>query len=222
MKEFFDSAHFIDITREFNPSMPVWPSSDKFNCRVLRGHQEHAVQVSELQMNLHTGTHMDSPKHFVADGADIASVDIAKCKGEVWIQDVLHLEEINAAYLNSLDFPPSMKKLLLKTKNSQGFKNGMPFDPHYAALTKDGAKWVSERGLELIGIDGPSIELYHGRDYETHRTLLNHQVLIIEGLDLSLVETGRYYLWALPLKIANAEASPVRALVACLTVAGLT
>ena len=78
------------------------------------------------------------------------------------------------------------------------------------ALTVGGARWIADRGLRLVGIDYLSIQQFGG-DPETHRILMRAGVAILEGLDLAGVEPGPYRLTCLPLRLANAEAAPARA-----------
>lgn len=200
----------IDITASFTPEMPVWPSSEPFTYEVLRNHDVHNVQVSRIEMNLHTGTHVDSPKHFLKGGSDIADMELNQFMGEVLVVDCMGTQKIDQNTVVNLNLPPNLKKIIFKTSNS--IDNSDKFNEHYAALTTDAANWLSNRGIELIGIDAPSIELYHGRDYVTHQVLLKQNMAILEGLKLTDVKAGKYYLIALPLKIRDAEASPVRAI----------
>lgn len=201
---------FIDITTTFKSNMPLWPSSEPFKFQVLRNHEEHNVQVSKIEMNLHTGTHVDSPKHFVREGVDIADMDLSQFMGDVLVVDCPNVSKIDQSVVVDLNLPQNLKKIIFKTSNSTNKSD--KFNEHYVALTTDAANWLSKRGIELIGIDAPSIELYHGRDYVTHQVLLKQNMAILEGLNLAEVNPGNYYLIALPLKIQDAEASPVRAI----------
>ena len=80
----------------------------------------------------------------------------------------------------------------------------------FAHLTPDGARYLVDRGIKLIGIDYLSIEGFHG-DGEVHRLLLDNGAVILEGLNLSGIVSGRYELICLPLKIRDGDGSPVRA-----------
>lgn len=201
---------YIDISAVLSPKMPVWPSSEPFKFEILRNHDENNVQVSRMELNMHTGTHVDSSKHFVKQGKEINEMDLRKFVGEVLVVECLNTEKIDQNVVMGLKIPVGTKKIIFKTTNS--LHKCDIFNDQYVALTTDAARWLTNKGIELLGIDAPSIELYHGRDYVTHQVLLNENMVILEGLDLSLVKPGNYYLMALPLRIEGAEASPVRAI----------
>jgi arylformamidase len=85
------------------------------------------------------------------------------------------------------------------------------FARDYVALDPSGAEWLGQRGVSLVGIDYLSIERFVGMDGAVHRSLFSHNIAILEGIDLSGVPAGHYVLFALPIKVAGAEAAPVRA-----------
>ena len=108
------------------------------------------------------------------------------------------------------DVPAGVDRLLIRTRNSDAWKSRSAFSPDFVALTADGARWVADRGIRLVGVDYLSVQRW-GDDPETHRILMRAGVAILEGIDLSSVPTGEYRLTCLPLRIDGAEASPVRA-----------
>ena len=75
----------------------------------------------------------------------------------------------------------------------------------------DGARYLTERGLRLVGIDYLSIEAFHAPGHPVHRHLLGAGVVILEGLDLSRVEPGVYELVCLPLPVTGIDGAPCRA-----------
>jgi len=102
--------------------------------------------------------------------------------------------------------------LLLKTSNSALWsKKKSVFHENYVALTLDGAEWLVQKRIGLVGIDYLSIQRYRDSN-ETHRALLNAGILVLEGLDLSEAEEGSYELVCLPLPIVDAEGAPARAI----------
>ncbi|MGN1080956.1 MAG: cyclase family protein, partial [Acutalibacteraceae bacterium] len=76
-------------------------------------------------------------------------------------------------------------------------------------LDKTAAFALSALGVEVIGIDSESIGT-ETDDFEVHRQLLLNNIVIIEGLDLSGVQSGDYGYSALPIKISGADAAPCR------------
>jgi len=107
-------------------------------------------------------------------------------------------------------FPLSgVERLLLKTGNSRLW-NRQGFQRNFTALTVDGAQFLVEAGVRLVGIDYLSVEPMDG-DGTVHQTLLGNGVLVVEGLNLSQVHPGEYELICLPLKIEGGDGAPVRA-----------
>ena len=205
--------NFIDISVTVEKGIPVW--TDSIGATVTRATEpqtsEEYVTVSHFKADVHTGTHIDAPRHFVPGGGTIESVPLDKLIGTCYVADLCHLEKITPADLEAADIPAGTEKLLLKTDNSKKWLQPLhEFDTTYCALTKEAAVWVVERGIHLVGIDYLSIQLYDGSD-ETHITLLKNEGVILETINLLTVEPGTYELLCLPPKIAHAEGFPVRA-----------
>jgi arylformamidase len=79
-------------------------------------------------------------------------------------------------------------------------------------MTPEAADYCIEKGVSLVGIDYITIDRYSDRTFPVHHRLLGNDILILEGLHLSEVPSGRYTLFCLPLLIKGGEASPVRAI----------
>jgi arylformamidase len=122
---------------------------------------------------------------------------------------------IDVADLEAAGILPDTTRLLLKTSNSRRWRPyPMPFEEDYVAVTPAGARWIVERGLQLVGIDYLSIEGWADAANQTHRTLLGAGVLVIENLNLRDIDPGMYYLICLPLKLAAGDGSPARVVLA--------
>ena len=85
------------------------------------------------------------------------------------------------------------------------------FHEDFAALEPELVDHLHDRGVRLIGIDTPSVDLFDSKDLPAHRRFLAHDMAILEGLVLADVSPGRYELIALPLRLVGFDASPVRA-----------
>ena len=108
--------------------------------------------------------------------------------------------------------PPGVRRLLLKTTNSdKNLLSNRDFQEKYVSLSPEGARWVVDRGVQLIGIDYLSVEAYNYANQDTHRVLLGNRLVILEGIDLSQIESGPYNLFCLPLKLARGDGAPARA-----------
>jgi arylformamidase len=99
--------------------------------------------------------------------------------------------------------------VLLRTRNSAADRRG--FTPEYCALSPDGAEYLLDQGVELIGIDALSVEPFGSEDFAVHHLLLGRGVVIVEGLDLSAVTAGVYQFVCLPLRLEGLDGAPARA-----------
>jgi arylformamidase len=84
------------------------------------------------------------------------------------------------------------------------------FNQDYTHLTEDGARYLAEQGVKVVGVDYLSVEGFKKAGAPAHRALLSQGVVIIEGLDLSDAEPGMYELYCLPLRIPGADGAPAR------------
>jgi arylformamidase len=200
-----------DISRPIRAGIGVWPGDTTFDLSfVSRIADGESVNVGRLEMSVHTGTHVDAPLHFDDAGADAASVPLEKYVGPCVVADVrpsdrgILPEHVPAGLDEAVRAAP---RLLLRSyaRRPDGFDEGM------AHATPELADWLAERGGLLLGIDTDSMDAFESKELPAHRRLDGHGIAILEGIDLSAVEPGRYELIALPLRVEGADGSPVRA-----------
>jgi arylformamidase len=201
-----------DISLAIEPGLPTWPTSEGFRTRwAMRLDAGDPANVTVLEADVHTGTHVESALHFVADGEPIDRTPIERFVGPALVVQI-EGDAVTATDLDRAGIPEGTTRLLVKTTNSERWARGWgAFDPEYVALTTDAAQWIADRGIELVGLDHLSIQQF-GNDGETHRVLLRAGVTILEGLNLAGVAPGTYTLVAAPLKLTGTEAAPARAL----------
>lgn len=205
--------HYIDISVSVSPELPCWPGSPpvKFQ-RNLDLEKGDIANDTTINFSVHTGTHVDAPSHFVKDGATVDNLPLDVLIGEVFVADLTDVDVITSEHLAALELPVNTQRLLLKTRNSQLWADGVKeFNPDFVAITADAAKWIVKQGIKLVGIDYLSIQRFYDSP-ETHLTLLKSQVVIIEGLNLTQVSQGEYELICLPVKLTGVEGSPARAI----------
>ena len=197
-----------DISVPIRPGMPVYEGNPGVYLErassIAAG--DHA-NVSRLDMGVHTGTHVDAPAHFIDGGAGTESLPLPRLIGPAHVVDATALEDdIGEEALVGLDIPAGTSRLLLKTKNSELWKLD-EFTRDFVRLTGSGARYLIDRGVELVGIDYLSI----GTE-EAHHELLGAGIVPIEGLDLRGIEPGPYRLVCLPLRLVGSDGAPARAL----------
>jgi len=103
------------------------------------------------------------------------------------------------------------ERVLIKTRNSGYLTQDPVFHRDYTYLAPEGADYLVQLGVKLVGVDYLSIEQFHSGHHRTHRTLLGAGVVIVEGLNLVDVPAGAYRLCCLPIKLAGCDGAPARA-----------
>lgn len=169
------------------------------------------ANVSTISFGSHTGTHVDAVKHFFDDGQTIDEVPLDKLVGPaVLIAVADDVTSVTAEILKSHDLGSSTR-LLIRTRNSS-LLGDPEFHRDYTFLAPDGAEYLVERGVELVGVDYLSIEQFRSGHHRTHRALLGNGVVIVEGLNLTEPPPGEYDFCCLPLRLEGLDGAPARAI----------
>jgi arylformamidase len=202
----------IDISVLANDKITIWPGNTSPQIRRLSDMKKgDAYNETSLEMNVHTGTHIDAPLHFISKGVSIDKSPLDIFIGPAFVAYLPKVKEITVKDLGKLSLPKGIKRILFKTSNSLLWeKKVKKFKKDYVGLTADAASWLVKRGIKLVGMDYLSIAKF-GEAVAVHKILLGNNVYIIESLNLTGVKPSTYELICLPLKIADSEAAPVRA-----------
>jgi arylformamidase len=207
----------FDISRELTASLAPWPGDVgfefKLNGRIAEG---SSVNVGMISMSLHNGSHADARFHFENDGWTIEQARLEVYLGPAIVVDLSHKyrgDEMPQMTIEDLDSLAeelrAAPRLLLKInvwRDSEVFPTAIP------TIARDVPAWLQERGVKLLGFDVPSVDAITSKDLRNHHAIGAAGISIVESLDLSAVEAGRYNFAALPLKIVGGDGSPVRAI----------
>jgi len=201
-----------DISVILGEQAPDWPGDPRFQREIIcRISADSPFALSGLHMCAHSGTHLDTPSHFIPGGKtldDYSASDFILPARVAEITDRISVKADDIAHLNIA----AGSALLFKTSNSAtGLCMSRTFSENYVHLTPEAADVCIEKKIRLAGIDSLSIEKYRDEDYPVHRKLLEKDILILEGINLKDVAAGDYTLFCFPLRIKEGEASPVRA-----------
>jgi arylformamidase len=202
-----------DISLPISENLPVWPGDPPVQIRqVMRLDRGDEMTLTRLEMGAHTGTHVDAPAHFVVGGVTVDTLDLEVLIGPALVVHVPGAGALSSEVLDRLAIPPGTRRLLFRTRNSDLWAHGRTdFCEDFVAITEDGARWLVDCGVRLVGVDYLSVSSY--RDpIPPHLVLLRAGVIALEGLNLSAVAPGTYHLVCLPLRIQGAEGAPARAL----------
>ena len=203
-----------DITIPINNDTPVWTGDKEVKIQRDRTIAAGAdYNVSLLEMGVHTGTHMDAPYHVMDAGGTVDKIPLEQLIGQAQVVVVPpEIESIDANFLSSCGLSEGVERVLFKTRNSK-FWNDQPlrFREDFIGVDASGARWLTEQGVILAGIDWFSISPM--QDLKTpHEILLGAGTVILENLDLRKVPAGSYELICLPLKLMGTDGAPVRAI----------
>ncbi len=204
-----DAIEIIDISPVISETTPVFPGDQKFSRQVSMNIKEgDHLELSSLTSTLHIGAHADAPIHYHKDGESIDKRSLDYYIGSCQVIDVSHkkkgrlfLEDLGACVIEA-------PRVLFKTDS---FPHHGPWQNEFTSLSPELIDSLGDKQVKLVGIDTPSIDPFDSKELESHQTIYKHNLAILEGLDLSDVKEGIYQLVALPLKIIEADASPVRA-----------
>jgi arylformamidase len=201
-----------DVTLAISPDMPVWPGDPAVVLEQVSSMDAGAHDnVSRMACGVHTGTHVDAPHHFMNDHRTVESLALDILVGPCCVVQIPEEEEVvTAEVLEKAAIPSGTIRLLLKTSNSRIWERGeKAFFTGFVGISADGAEWLVQHAIKLIGIDYLSVAPYK-QSIPTHRTLLGVGMIVLEGLDLSTVMPGIYDLYCLPMKLAGSDGAPAR------------
>ncbi len=206
----FEGKRVFDVTRKIVSGMTVWPGDSPVKLEqtssIARG---DIVNVTRMDMGVHTGTHMDAPLHFLDQTGDIASVPLDRLLGKVLVVEKDEMA-LSSDVMKGYDLS-GINAVFFKTTSSD-LDEFTPFQASYPAITADCAAYLVQSGINTVGIDYISIECCSDGKFPAHYILLENNVAIVENLCLKGIDPGVYDYVCLPLKLAGSDGSPVRTL----------
>lgn len=203
-----------DLSLTIKANMVTWPDDVKPKITTKTYKARDNVTTSTIFLSSHNGTHVDAPKHFYKSGKTIDEIDPKKLVGKCKVIDLTRFfkaggpAEIGWAHFGTYKIRKG-DKLLIKT-GSYKFLSEKKFNKSYISISNDAAKHMIKKQIDLIGIDYLGIEKKSNPGHPVHRTLLQGDIVILEGLDLKNIVEGEYTLVCAPLKLDGADGSPAR------------
>jgi arylformamidase len=205
------------VSRIYDISVPirsgglVYPGNPEIDIALQQAVAKGAgANVSTIRFGSHTGTHVDASRHFFDDGQTVDKIPLERLIGPALLLGFSDdVRSVGAAELRGQDIK-GQTRILLRTRNS-ALLSQKDFVKDYTYLAPDGAQYLVDQGVELVGIDYLSIEQFHSGHHLTHRTLLERSVVIVEGLDLSVPPPGKCQFMCLPLRVEGCDGAPARA-----------
>lgn len=198
-----------DITPLVTNTFPLWPNSTALTRTIeLDINSGDLITCSSMTSTVHLGAHADAPSHYHKDGKTIDECSLDHYIGlcQVIRPKVKHGQPITK---DMITMPLKAPRALFATET---FDYTKPFQEDFASFDPDFFKFLAQNDVITVGIDGPSVDLYHAETLPCHQLAYQYHVALLENLDLKKVPEGLYELIALPLKLQGFDASPVRAI----------
>lgn len=207
-----DRTKWIDVTVPIYNGLVHWPGDPPVSIQHVNDMEKGAGNnISQICLGSHTGTHADAPRHFLRDGRNISTMPLDQMMGAARVIEIRHPEYITPEELSSYNLRKG-ERILFKTRNSSHAWHKDTFDENFVSIAREAADFLAKKALRVIGIDYLSVGGFKDDGAYIHRTLLGSGIWLIEGLDLSKVSPGKYYLVCLPLNLEFGDGAPVRAI----------
>lgn len=210
---------WIDLTWPLSPTVPRIASFPPPRLERIASIPQRPLNITELQMVVHTGTHVDSPRHFYNDGPAFQDIPLARLMGQgvVWRIDVPLYALIEPADLERMQ-PALEPGDILALDTGVAERVGTPDYDRHASLSVAAAEWLVQRRLKLLAVDMPTPDIAidkraEGFIWPVHRVLLADGVLIAEQVaNLRSLAGKRVEFMFCPLNIADCDGAPARVL----------
>lgn len=202
----------FDVTVAVSEATPIYKGDPGVEVGYFKSILSGATaNVSQVAFGVHTGTHVDAPNHFI-DGANrVHELDPQKLVGPCRVIEVpVDIVAIEPEHVGDIS---GVKRVIFKTQNSSFWAEPeRGFRTDFTYITPATAKLLVDSGVVLVGIDYLSIEKSGSPGHPVHVTLLEKEVVILEGVDLREVPAGDYDLICMPLKYigGGGDGSPAR------------
>ena len=204
-----------DLSVPLSSALPTYPGDPGIKIqdwsKLANG---DGANVSALSFGAHTGTHVDAPAHFIEGTKKVELLDLEILLGEAQVIHVPEEKRVIDEEFVTANCAVGSKRVLFKTRNSAFWSGDFTeFRTDFTHLDLPAAQKLVQLGVQLVGIDYLSIEKFRAKDHEVHRALLSHEVIIVEGLNLTGVPAGKYELICLPLRLRSqlGDGAPARA-----------
>ncbi|MEN9903738.1 MAG: hypothetical protein RLZZ555_303 [Pseudomonadota bacterium] len=204
-------SQLIDISPPVGPDSPVYPGDQRWQCEwQTRIGPGCAVNLSAITLTPHLGAHADAPLHYDDDGQSAGAMELEPFIGHCRVIHAIDCgprvqwSDIAHALPAGKPVPP---RILLRTCRQQP----LLWDPKLIGIEPELVERLADLGVRLVGIDSASVDPAGSLALESHQALRRRGLRVLENLLLDAVAEGDYELIALPLRLVDCEASPVRA-----------
>ena len=183
-----------DISQEVF-SCGIYPGDPKPEKQTLCSYEAGDVyHLTAFSMCAHNGTHIDAPFHFLPDGKTVEQLDLSVFVGECYL--ARHEGDVSAKDAEEiLRKAAGIPRILLGGK---------------LTVTEEAAAVFAEAGICLLGNEGQTVGPENA-PMAVHKRLLRRNIALLEGIVLTGIPEGTYFLSAAPLNLAGSDGAPCRA-----------
>jgi arylformamidase len=206
----------VDLTHELVNGMPIYPGDPSPSFISYATLEKDGVNLTSLTLGSHTGTHIDAPRHFIANGIGVDQIPPSKLIGEAYVAD-LSMKPIGSG-ITAGDLREEVEAniveqdiLVIYTGCSEHWRE-TSMRSNYTYLTGDAAEYLASKKVRAVGIDFLSVEKFRAPDPVVHKTLLSNGIFIIESLSSTTKKLiGKKFLMiCMPIKLQNGDGAPSR------------
>jgi arylformamidase len=208
-KGWYDISVPLKQGMNYLPLDPVPPKIYRFNDVELGA----KVTMSMLEIISHTGTHIDTPRHFIPGGSTVSDMPLDATIGPARVIEIKDPEKVKVPELKKHNIKKG-ERILCKTRNSPRVYESPQFVEDYVYLDAEAAAYLAEKEIRLFGLDCITIGYFKDEEsiVKTHQALLSAGIYILEDCALGHVPPGEYELLCLPLLMYKGDAGPCRAI----------
>ena len=208
----------IDLTLTISENIPTFPGSPQPNFINWETIEKDGYNLELLFLSSHTGTHMDSPYHFLKKGQKIDQIKTQRLVTEAIL---IKIRKNSDQSITKADIQKFEKKFGIIEDNSTvifhtGWQKNINNESYFLknpGLAVSAAKYLASKKINLVGIDSPSIDLGKDAKFSVHHILAKSGILIVENLaNLEKINSKKFHFIVAPLKLKGATGSPVRAI----------
>jgi arylformamidase len=198
-----------DISIPLRAGVAVWPGDAEYEHHWTMKRTDGApVNVSQVRLSVHTGSHADAPLHFLDEGAGIDEVPLDRYFGPARVVDIRGKALIRREDLAGIDLTVAPRVLF----RTDAWTDYQRFPESIPVMKPDVPEFLAKQGVFLVGLDVPSVDVLDSKELSVHNALAARGISILESLALRGIAAGVYHLVALPLRLQGADGSPVRAI----------
>ena len=205
--------NIVDLTHYINKTMTVYPGTEKPKIKKANTLEKDGFRESKLTMYSHVGTHIDAPAHMLEKSSYLDELHISHFIGRATILDFTSKLKIELKDIKLYEEEIKNSEFIIIKTGWEKYWGEDKYFKGFPTMDEECVNWISKFNLKGIGVDAISIDSVDSEEFIVHKTILSKNIISIENLcNLDSVKSKYFTLSVLPLKLSEADGSPVRAI----------